>query len=230
MSNTYEVHILIDPNDEEKLRLNFNTLKIILKDNHLRVDPRIMATITSTGINKRQPMITFCITNQTEKDAINIANKVQEIMANDKIGLNVVRVKVEQLLSGDNSELDVMGENYFESHVKIGKCIPDKDIYRDIATTCLKYGTQLLINPYSNVIAPVTTFRKYNISYNEFITLHDELCNELTNKGFSIYKIHIEKGIMDTNVYTDREWLFHGNDFKTSITEINEERVTCPVF
>ena len=95
--------------------------------------------------------------------------------------------------------------------------------YEILAKICLKYGIQLLINPYSLKMAPVTTMRMYNTSLEQFKNKNTSFVNELIRNDFTIYKQHIERGVYDTNVYTDSGWLFFGNDYKSSITDID-----CP--
>lgn len=228
-THNYEVHILIAPYQEKMMTDKFDVLKEKVKDSGLSIHPKKMSTATSTGENKRQPMITFTVVNQTEENVKNTTDLVEAIMTSDALGFKVPRIKIEQLLSRNHSGLTVSGDKYFESHVKIGDKIPDKENYKNIATICLKYGAQLVVNSYSTIIAPVTTFRKYDLSFDEFIGLHDQLIDDLKNAGFQPYKIHIEMGIVDTNVYTDRGWLFL-EDYKTPITQVDEQRVSCPDF
>ena len=224
----FEAHILVSPNEEAKLNEKFSELKKAINSKVHVVNVRPMATITTTGINPRQPMITYIVTNETDESVKNITDTIKSIMVQPPFELNVVRFKIEQLLSGDHPELKVTGDEYFESHVKIGKTLPNDDEYRKMATICLKYGVQLVVNPYSKVIAPVTTFRKYDATYTEFINLHESLVNDLTNCGYELFKIHLEMGILDTNVHTDEGWLFKNGCYKTPITEPDELRLTCP--
>jgi len=226
----YEVHILISPSEEQYLISNFRKLRVSLSRIENVTNLKKMATVTTTGISKRQPMITFNVINKSESTVKNITKNVTYIMAHKPFNFNIVRVKIERLLSGNNHNLQVTDNMYFESHIKIGKYIPSPSDYKKLAQICLKYGVQLLLNPDSRIIAPVTTLRKYDTTYNDFINLHNQLVNELLDNKFETYKTHIEMGIFDSNVYTDEGWLFKNGNYKIPITEMDDTRLLVPKY
>lgn len=108
--------------------------------------------------------------------------------------------------------------------------MPDRQSYASLAELCLDYGIQLLINPYSIKRAPVTTMRMYDTSLVEFNTKHEAFLRRLTEMGHPVYKVHMEHGVFDTNVFTDMGWLFLGSDYKTPITTVDcAHRLEIPV-
>jgi hypothetical protein len=226
-----EIHLIIYPKDEGLLRKNINEITSLMSTSiapHSIHSAKVMATNTTTGNYKRQPMLTFYVTNVDKESIINITIKTKEILGN--YGIHVLRAKSEIQLSDKNHCITVTDDEYLECHMKIDKNIPSKARYTELANILIKYGVHLLINYDSTTVAPVTTMRCYNIDYKSFKKINDMVEKELSNNGFSIFKKHIEHGIYDDNVYTDEGWLFNGKDYKNSITEIDcKERLEIPV-
>jgi hypothetical protein len=220
----FEIHVLVDPSQEYKLNNDINHIR----ETHIDLyNCKVMATVTSTGVSRRQPMISGFF-NSGKEHAIKYANSLGTYLTSN--GFKVVRIKVENLISFDNNDIDgIVNDEYYESHIKVGSYIPTIERYEVLARLCLKYGIQLLLNPYSLKMAPVTTMRMYNETLENFKTKHTSFINELTDIGFTVYKQHIEQGVYDTNVFTDKDWLFNGDDYKSSITELDcSERLQIP--
>ena len=219
----FEIHILVDPSQEYKLNNDINNIK----EHHIDLyNCKVMATVTSTGVCRRQPMISGFF-NDCKENAIKYANSLGTYLTTN--GFKVVRIKVEKLITFDNDIDDIVNDEYYESHIKVGSEIPTLERYKVLARLCLKYGIQLLLNPYSLKMAPVTTMRMYNTKLEYFKTKNTSFINELTDAGFTVYKQHIEQGVYDTNVFTDKDWLFNGDDYKSCITEVDcSERLQIP--
>ena len=127
----YEIHVLVDPAQERRLNS-----KILLIQNAFPnlLSCKAMATVTSTSIYPRQPMVTGFV-NLERDEAVSLAHDVEEFLVS--IGLTVFRVKVEQLVSfnetTDKSQT-VTGDDYYEAHVKVGQSLPDPDEYERLGT------------------------------------------------------------------------------------------------
>lgn len=228
VQKNYEIHVLVNAKQEKLLCDNMTNIKSDLCDLNL-INFKKMATITTTGVSQRQPMITCKIFNVDNRKAIDVSLTIKSVI--EKYKITVVRTKVEMMIGQVNSDtlsLSVENDNYFESHIKIGKEIPSPEEYYKLADICLKYGTQLLINPDSDVIAPVTTFRSYDTSFANFLKDHNKMYQELETNGYLVFKVHLELGIYDTNVNTDQNWLFKDN-YKEKIMEQDcPERMIAP--
>jgi len=222
---TFEIHVLVDPKQEEGLL----QASASIHEKHPALHScKVMATLTSTGVSPRQPMISGFYSATDAADAVSFSHSVAKSV--EDCGFTVTRIKVEQLISLSDPVLDeVQGDAYYEAHVKVGSSMPNPDRYRLLAEICLKYGAQLLINPYSIKMAPVTTMRMYDTSVASFASKHQAFLKDLDSHGFTTYKQHLEMGVHDTNVYTDVGWLFHGSEYKVPITEVDcPARVMAP--
>jgi hypothetical protein len=148
------------------------------------------------------------------------------------MGYEVVRIKVEYLVNLTDlpADCEVYDDNYYEAHIKVGSSMPTPERYRLLTEICLKYGIQLLVNPYSIKMAPVTTMRMYDATASAFAAKHGAFLSDLVANGFTMYKQHLEMGVLDTNVYTDAGWLFHDKEYTRPITEVDcPERLMAPV-
>ena len=224
----FEIHLLVCPTQENLLN------SVICRIYPTLLCMKVMATVTSTGCT-RQPMLSgFC--NGSYDNAYMLAREIRTNM--EANGLTVVRLKIEQLILFNTNHtndtidtidtIDITGNTYYESHVKIDMSPPYND-YERLARLCLSHGIQLLFNPYSNKIAPVTTMRLYGVSKKYFEMKHNEFINDLNDNEFTIYKQHLEMGVYDDNVFTDKGWLFSGDDYKIPITEVDcVERLRLP--
>ncbi len=222
---TVEIHLIIYQKDERTLRINrraiIDSIDESIKPNKVFAG-KVMATNTSVGKFKRQPMLTFYIKDISKERLLVIVRQSKFVMS--RYGIQVHRAKSEiQLSYLMDYNIVVSGDEYLESHFKIGKVIPSLDKYHELANILIKYGIHLLINYDSSTVAPVTTMRCYDIDYSSFKKINNTVQDELYRNGFFIYKMHIEYGIYDDNVYTDEDWLFKGRDYKNSIKEID-----CP--
>jgi len=227
---TAEIHIIIFQKYENKLREKMydviNEISASVKP-HKIYSPKVMATNTTTGKYARQPMLTFYLINVNKETIIDITKKSKKVI-ND-FGIEVHRAKSEIQLSEKGIHcITVSGEEYLESHMKIGKIIPSEDRYEQLAKLLIKYGVHLLINYDSTTVAPVTTLRCYDIDYPSFKKINDAVEAELNKNDFHIFKKHLEYGIYDDNVYSDEGWLFKDKDYKNSITEIDANRMLIP--
>jgi hypothetical protein len=217
----FEIHVLIEPTEEEQLNDKIDLVRKMFPLLHSCKD---MATLTSTGEYPRQPMVSGFTSTDDRQVAVSLALGVAGYLFDNNI--HVVRVKVEKLITLDPDAVDeeysnVTGDNYYEAHIKIGKSIPDPSTYASLARICLKYGAQLLFNPYSPKMAPVTTMRMYDTDLCTFKVQHEALVADLEVADFLLIKQHIEYGVYDSNVYTDEGWLFMGTNYKTPITDVD---------
>lgn len=222
----YEIHVLVDPSQERLL--NDNILLIQRAFPNL-LSCKDMATVTSTGVYPRQPMVSGFV-NMEKIKAVSLAQDVEVFLVS--IGLTVFRVKVEQLVSFNESTdtaQSVTGDDYYEAHIKVGQSLPESEEYEQLARLCLTHGVQLLLNPYSIKKAPVTTMRLYDVNMGVFKERHERLLKDLQDQGFTIRKQHLERGVYDSNVFTDKGWLFEGDDYKTPVTTVDcPERLQLP--
>ena len=223
----FEVHVLTDPSQEDLLNNKIDEIRLQFP---LLFSCKDMATLTSTGVSKRQPMVSGFMSTDDKQVAINMANSVASYLS--KIMIAVTRIKVEQLITLDATATQcatATGEQYYEAHIKIGQIIPDSITYESLAMICLKYGVQLLFNPYSHKLAPVTTMRMYDTDLFSFKEKHTAFMEELREADFVLLKQHLEYGVYDSNVYTDSGWLFLGKDYKTPITSVDcDARLRIP--
>lgn len=222
-----EVHVLVHPNQELQLESHMAGIRQEFPSLH---KAKVMATATSTGVAPRQPMVSGFMISCTPAEAKELADQLV-LYLSDR-GLNVIRSKVEVLVTLE--KLDggeaVSGDDYYEAHIKVGSSMPSPDDYHRLAELCLGHGTQLLLNPYSIKMAPVTTMRSYDCTADEFSRRHQALLDDLTKAGFQQYKVHMERGVYDSNPFTDQGWLFHGTCYKSSITTLDvPERLMVPV-
>jgi hypothetical protein len=226
MTTVIESHILVNYEDETKLKENMKSLvdKMFDKFNVTLHASRVMATNTTTGKYRHQTMLTYYHLNTEPETAIEIANYGKKIMEDD-LNIRVRRVKVEVLI-GENKELNLKANNnqYLECHLKIGKSIPSPEEYKKLASLLLKYGVHLLINYDSKVVAPVTTMRSYNKSLDEFREINKNIIDELKENGFEVHKQHMEYGVYDDNVMTDQGWLFENDKYTEPISECDTEK------
>jgi hypothetical protein len=230
----FEVHVLVQPYQEGRLLSLLHEIK-----NHVPElnSVKVMATLTSTGCMPRQPMVSgFTRSGACRDTALRLASRLMLFLTGQ--GLTVTRTKVEQLITPNDltDDQSVSGDEYYEAHIKVGSSMPNTREYRWLALLCLRHGVQLLLNPYSIKMAPVTTMRSYDCTGTEFMQQHQALVNDLTQAGFSQYKVHMERGIYDSNPYTDSGWLFSGKDYKDYKTPIrtldedhDERRLHVPV-
>lgn len=222
----YEIHVLIDPMQEKAMLSEVGKVQQTHPELH---SCKVMATLTSTGVSPRQPMVSGFYSADNAEDAIAYADRVASTVTD--MGYEVVRIKVEYLVNLTDLPAEVYGDNYYEAHVKVGSSMPTPERYRLLAEICLKYGIQLLVNPYSIKMAPVTTMRMYDANASAFAAKHGAFLSDLEANGFTMYKQHLEMGVHDTNVYTDAGWLFHDKGYYTRpITEVDcPERLMAPV-
>lgn len=222
----FEIHVLVNPTQEFKLHDSINIIQTTFP---LIYSCKVMATVTSTGVNPRQPMISGFV-NCDQQSAVDIGHSVEDFLVT--LGFDVTRVKIEQLITFNTPEtkyMSVSGDDYFEAHIKVGQVVPDAQEYKTLAMLCLNHGVQLLFNPYSIKIAPVTTMRLYDSDIAQFSSKHQEFINDLESHNFEIRKQHIERGVYDTNPFTDKGWLFADSDYKTPIVHVDcQERLQLP--
>jgi len=221
MSYFYEIHVLVNPEQELVLE-NF----VLEEANFFKqfIRPRKMTTVTSTGQFTRQPMFTCMVKCATYDESIDkmklISKKIQE-------KCSVVREKVEGSHVDSNLPIQVENLQYYEFHTKVLNVL-NNDSWTKLAKLCLPFGVGLLYNSDSKLQRPVTTLRCYDTSYQEALQLNNKLNKELLDNGFTLDTTHCEYSLYDTNVYTDSGWMFDSNP-KEFITNSNDPlKYTAP--
>jgi hypothetical protein len=191
----HEIHISVEPTQLLELK------KYCL----LRKFKPILAC-SDEGDNKHQLMISK-YKSGTKQDCINKALYIEKDMLN--YGLNVIRVKVESMLS--NSYCPKGDEKpdtgcYFEYHIKFD--IENDEDYNKLKKISKKYNGNCSYNLFSKNFNPIITLRSYNKSYNEFNNNKDNLFNELKMNNLKTSNfIHKEYCIYDTYSDLDNNWL-----------------------
>lgn len=211
MAPLYEIHALIDPSKEEKLFAGE-----LPAPDESNWKPTL--TVTTTGRFPRQPMWTTHRAFDNDEKARAYGKEIAK-------NTSYVRVKVERLgITRDDPV--VAGEDYFESHIKVK---PGGDV-EALAKACLLFGAQLLVNPRSTLVAPVTTLRRYDITSRAFLALHEALTRKIQSAGHEVHRTHLERGILDTNVTTDEGWLYpEGKTIRETIREATPARLTLAI-
>lgn len=212
MLNLYEIHILVSPEQEEKLSLYVSENKEYFKEIGA-IRARKMTTVTSVGVNLRQPMLTFLIRRETFNQAVEVMNNVSEKLQNN---FTIVRQKVEGNHSDKNIPSSVSGTEYYEFHTKILN-VTDNQSWEKLARLCLPLRVPLLYNSNSNKIRPVTTLRCYDMTLLQAIEEQNNLENLLRYNGFILDTTDKEYSLFDNNLYTDKGWMFE-TDPKEFIT------------
>lgn len=185
------------------------------------------ATVTTTGVYPMQHMYTAHVHAASVLGAMGRVSELEPFLAEH--AMTLTRVKIERLFAPDSSNAPeaVSGTEYLEAHIKFADVAPGK--FEQLATECLAYGVQMLINPLSAQPLPVTTLRMYNTTLQNFLQTHFSVVCAVSRFA-TIQRVHLEHGVVDTNPMTDEGWLFPlGGNFQTSITTADTpERVMCP--
>jgi len=202
----YEVHLIIQPDDQTKL-FAFCMDKDIVEKKYINLKPT--CALSFHGNYPNQPMLTFWVHGTS---AIAVSEAITVALLMEAKSIPVMRLKVEAMATAEEiSQLPArVSANYFEFHFKIA--IKTKEEWDKLRVTCLPFGVPLFFNPYSKSnghMQPVITLRRYDVDFKTADNDNNELIKAIVKAGFATpEKIQKEYSIVDTNVYYDEGWLF----------------------
>ena len=209
----FEIHVLINPKLHSVLRNWVNSNKdFLLKKGFLNI--RYMATRTSVGVSRTQPMVTCLVQCKNHAESVVWTRKLSQIVKDALDSEGLVREKSEGLVREKSKKLRrVSGTGYFESHCKVIG-INTVDDWRKFAQLCAsstwtdrKISVPLLANFDSNKGPyPVTTLRMYETDLKTFLKEHYKFVAFLKEHGYSVTNPHIEESHHDNNPITDLDW------------------------
>ena len=199
---SYEIHVTVNELHQQQLvdYCNKNSIKYVYCQN-------------SSGAYAKQCMISDKMTfkgvdiNNAEEMAIEVAKTHTKDMKLN--GLDVVRTKVEQMISaGFKSDINIGNTRYFESHfkVKVESRKRLNELHQLLKDTVL-YSTNAGKFPHLNRFPreELLTIRKYNMSWNIFNDIVQENRYILNNAGFKS-SVHREMMVYDDNQDLDKGW------------------------
>lgn len=231
----YEIHILVDLQYEEKLNVWVEKNKYYFSNIHnpKLINFRKMTTVYSSGSHLRQPMLTFRVQKNKFDDAVKLCNNITLLLENN-LGKNIViRQKVEGLTNTNAIPYDpsmpitISGTQYYEFHTKIN--LTTKSEWIRLAILLSEYSIALLYNEQSKMICPVTTERYYDTDWKTTLKKHIKIKEILIKNNFEIINDTGEYSLYDTNLYTDKGWLFIDNPKKLLSTfEFSKESYDPP--
>lgn len=186
-----------------------------------------MVTVTSTGKNLRQPMLTYLHQTTDYQSAVDYAQALS-FELNAELGQgSVVREKVEGRIDKDtNCPNRVSGTQYFEFHTKVD--VTDQEEWQRLAEVTSQFKVPLLFNPDSKTPRPVTTYRHYDTNLSEAETLQQKLEQALIDAKFKLLGTTAEYSLYDTNLHTDQGWMFV-DDPKVMKAEYAKADLVAPV-
>jgi len=207
----YEVNILVKPSLEEALTLWVNDTKEYFTAVKM-YNFRKTVTVTSTGSNLRQPMITFITKESSFEDAVSVCNQMAQILERNISTLDDSFVVVRQQVAGTSINSDpccpkaVIGTQYYEFHTNLD--IINEEEWVRLAKFLIPYSIPLLYNPDSNNHHPVTTYRHYDTYWTDALKKQKELEKNLEDEKFIITRTDYKYSLYDTNLLTDKGWMF----------------------
>jgi hypothetical protein len=105
--------------------------------------------------------------------------------------------------------LFISGTQYYEFHTKVN--IVSNSEWERLAKLLSEYSIPLLYNPNSNMIRPVTTERYYDTNWETATKKHMKIKEILVDNNFEILNDSWEYSMYDTNLYTDKGWMFEND-------------------
>jgi len=160
---------------------------------------RAMATQTSVGISKIQPMFT-CWMNMNPSENIQ-----KRLMSIEKM---IARVVADEDNTSEIKKLDVEDTGYIEFHMKVDN-IKTRDDWIKLARFCAQHRIVLLMNKRArNGPFPTTTYREYRTNMKSFLVSQNRIIEAFKAAGYRTSKVHTETSPdgCDSKPGTDYGW------------------------
>jgi len=196
-----EFHILLNPTNPElyqRLTQWVENNKDVLKSVGM-FGSRAMATQTSVGISKVQPMFTCWMNMKPSEDIQKRQMSIEKMIA---------RVVADEDNTSEIKKLDVEDTGYIEFHMKVDN-IKTRDDWINLAKFCAKHRIVLLMNKRArNGPFPTTTYREYRTNMKSFLVSQNRIIEAFKAAGYRTSKVHTETSPdgCDSKPGTDYGW------------------------
>ena len=199
----FELHVVVELGHESLLQ------KWILEESERNkyslINPKLTGFCAFYGQHPIHLMLS-CFVQCSAEEAVRTIHLLQNSMK--KVGIKVLRAKVEANLHAENVPNEVTMDEYYEVHFKVP--ISNFSSWNQLAELCVPFGAHLFINNRSKTkgLHAIVTVRSYNTTFNKFEQDIEALERAIWNASFDIKSIRKEYSFYDTNLWLDKGWLF----------------------
>jgi hypothetical protein len=157
----------------------------------------------SKGDCMSQPMFTKVVYMENIEQALSKAREYVDLLFSIKFNIQRIKIEVPLEFSEQFQDIhDIAYQKYYEWHGKI-----DYTKIKELNDLCEEHKAHLSLNALKNQTdLRFITLREFGSS-TAFKSRVNNLTNDLTKQGWTVFKQHFEYCIFDDNTFLDNGWL-----------------------